>query len=77
MFISETWWSETSATNIVGFNFYRSDRDGKGGGVCIYVNNNIKSYIIEDELLNSRVIEQIWCVVELGSERILCGCIYE
>jgi hypothetical protein len=76
VFISETWWSDTSSTNIVGFNLFRSDRDGRGGGVCIFIKNNFKSYIIDDEFLNSRDIEQTWCIVEIGSEKIICGCIY-
>ena len=74
--ISETWWSDTSATLIVGFNLFRRDRDGRGGGVCIYIKNNLKSYIIDDEFLNSRDVEQTWCMVEIGSEKIICGCIY-
>ena len=76
IFISETWWSYTSATNIIGFNLFRKDRDGRGGGACIYIKNNIESYTIDDILLNSREIEQIWCIVEIGSEKIICGCIY-
>jgi len=32
VFISETWWSDTSASQIVGFNLFRRDRDGRGGG---------------------------------------------
>jgi hypothetical protein len=26
--ISETWWSDLSATSITGFNLFKSDRDG-------------------------------------------------
>ena len=76
VFISETWWSDTSAVNINGFNLFRKDRDSRGGGVCIYIRNFIKSYIIEDDIVSAREIEQIWCTIELGSERIICGCIY-
>ena len=73
VFISGTWWSNTSATHIVGFNLFRRDRNGRGGGVCIYIKNNLKSYIIDDEFLNSRDVEQTWCMVEIGSEKIICG----
>jgi hypothetical protein len=76
VFISKTWWSDTSAVNINGFNLFRKDRDSRGGGVCIYIRNSLKSYIIDVELLCSNLIEQIWCIVDLGSERIICGCIY-
>ena len=72
VFISETWWSDTSAV----FNLFRNDRDSRGGGVCIYIRNSLKSYIIDVELLCSNLIEQIWCIVDFGSEKIICGCIY-
>ena len=41
VFISETWWSDISATHIVGFNLFRRDRDGRGGGVCIYIKKDL------------------------------------
>ena len=74
--VSETWWSKESATNINGFNLFRSGRTIKGGGFCIYIKNNIKSYGVNDEYLNSSKIEQTWCIFEVGSEKIICGCIY-
>jgi hypothetical protein len=76
VFISETWWTEISATNISGFNLFRKERDVRGGGVSSGIKNNIKSYIIDYIQLTSREIEQIWCFVEIGSEKIICGCIY-
>ena len=49
---------------------------GKGGGVCIVVNNTrLKSYQINDEFV-SVDSEKIWCIVNVGSENMLCGCIY-
>ena len=34
--VCETWWTDQSATNIVGFNLFRKDREfSRGGGVCI------------------------------------------
>jgi hypothetical protein len=41
VFISETWWSDTAATHIVCFNLFRRDRDGRGGGVCIYIKKDL------------------------------------
>ena len=76
MFISETWWSDVSATNITGFNLFRRDIDGRGGGVCIFIKDNINAYIIYGEFLNYAAIEQIWCIIEIGEEKVLCGCIY-
>ena len=32
--------------------------------------------MLDDEFLNYAVIEQIWCIIEIGGEKVLCGCIY-
>ena len=76
-FVSETWWTDTSLKNIPGYAVYFKDRKfGKGGGVGILVNNSrIKSYEINDGY-QSVESEQIWCLINIGSENILCGCIY-
>ena len=63
VFISETWWSDTSATNIIGFNLFTKNKDGRGVGGCIYIKNNIESFTIDDIQLNSQEIEQIWYIV--------------
>ena len=77
IFITETWWNETSITNIAGYSLYKKDREhSRGGGVCIYVKDSINSYEINDVVLNNKNIEQIWCSIKIGSENILCGCIY-
>lgn len=62
--ISETWWTETSAVNVPGYCIYKKDREkGKGGGVCIYVTDRVKSYdITEDKFDNN---EQIWYSLEI------------
>ena len=38
-------------------------------------NTRLKSYQITDEFV-SVDSEKIWCIVHVGSENILCGCIY-
>ena len=66
-----------STTNIPGYSLFRKDRSTRrGAGVCIYVQENIKSYEIHDKDLINENIEQIWCLIEVGKEKILCGCIY-
>jgi hypothetical protein len=73
----ETWWNDQSATNIEGFNLFRKDREfSRGGGVCIYVENQIKSYQVNEICLLDNSIEQVWCSIEIGQDNILCGCIY-
>ena len=75
--VCETWWTEESATNIDGFNLFRKDREyGRGGGVGIYVENSVKSYPVSEKCLLDNKIEQVWCSIEIGSDNILCGCIY-
>lgn len=80
VFICETHFNgDKSVSNLAGYQCFRKDRsDGRsGGGVCIYIANCIKA--TTDELpreLMASDVEQIWCVVHLGSEKILVGCIY-
>lgn len=75
--VCETWWTDQSATNIVGFNLFRKDLEfSRSGGVCIYVENQIKSYQINEICLLDNSIEQVWCSIEIGQDNILCGCMY-
>ena len=75
--ICETWWTDASVTNIEGYNLFKKDRELKrGGGVCMYVDNSVKSYDISNIVLKNENIEQIWCSIEIGDESILCGCFY-
>ncbi len=75
--ISETWWTDESVTIIPGYNLFRKDREhGKGGGVCIYIDEKIKAYEIYDICPVELKSEQVWCVVEIGVEKILIGCVY-
>jgi hypothetical protein len=74
--VCETWWTDTSLKNVQGYSVYFKDRIGKGGGVCIVVNNSrVKSYELKEDLLSVES-EQIWCIINVGYENILCGCIY-
>jgi hypothetical protein len=77
-FISETWWTSTSIRVIEGYSVYYRDRISKiGGGVCIYVRNDLVSHVVSNnELGKFENSEQVYCVVQVGNERILCGCIY-
>ena len=64
--------------NLDGYYFFRQDRNeaGTGGGVCIYVHEDVLATAVDIPNLTSRDIEQIWCVVHRGSDKILLGCIY-
>ena len=76
LFFAETWYNRTSDTVIPGFQIHRRDRDGKGGGVAIYIQQEITTLETNSAQLNSDSIEQIWRVIKLGNNSILLGCIY-
>jgi len=64
--VSETWFKSYSVVNVPGYNIYRRDRsDGRRGGcACIYAENSIDSYELNDVGFNLSKIEQIWAVVK-------------
>ena len=77
VFVCETWWTEKSATNIPGYNLYRKDHHfSRGGGLEIYIRDNLNSYPVNEKCLLEENVEKKWCVIEVGKEKILCGCIY-
>ena len=79
LFFSETKFGSTSLPSLDGYSIFRKDRDeaGTGGGVCIFVANHTAATHVDNiDALTSRDIEQVWCVVQRGNERILLGCIY-
>ena len=46
--ITETWFNSNSLKVIPNYIFFTKDRDGRGGGVAIYVKNDINSCEIDD-----------------------------
>ena len=61
--------------NIDKYVIYRRDRDKKsGGGVAIYVHDDLFSSEVADEILRNKfeklIFEQVWCTVQVGKERI-------
>ena len=75
--VCESWWTEVSATNIIGFNLFRKDREySRGGGVGIYIANSIKSFQVNEKCLLDNQIEQVWCSIEIGLDNILYIYIY-
>ena len=77
MFFCETKYGSESLPNIDGYYHFRQDRDkGSGGGVCIYVALDITASPVDSEALNKRDIEQTWCVIHQGADKVLVGCIY-
>ena len=76
IFVTETWWCDSSIPNIDINTLYRKDRlNFRGGGVAIYVENTLKSSQVSDDIL-LQPNEQVWCEISHGSEKILLGCLY-
>jgi hypothetical protein len=80
LMVTETWFTPKSSRLIHGYTCYHQDRlDGrKGGGVCIYVRNSLKSKKIEltQHPPPTTHIEQVWCKIKVDGRQIICGCIY-
>ena len=43
--------------------------------VAIFINNNVKSFQIDESVFNGINADHIWCSISFGAEFILCGCI--
>ncbi|KAI8130510.1 hypothetical protein CVS40_0789 [Lucilia cuprina] len=78
--ITETWYKEfiyDSAVSIPGFKLFRKDRSGcRGGGVCLYIRNNLKTGNIFDEQYDVNV-ESLFVEIILEHNSVaLLGVIY-
>ena len=80
--VSETWFKKhhnDNFTTINDYKTYRNDRKKrKGGGVAIFVNNNISSthYIIPDTINSIESFETIWTKVNKSNSDYFICCIY-
>ncbi|CAH2016088.1 unnamed protein product [Acanthoscelides obtectus] len=73
--ISETWLSKDISNDHIrmnGYNCYRCDRDGRGGGVAVFVNNHYNSSIISF----GQGLEYIWLKVQLPKQKVAIGIFY-
>ena len=77
--ISETWLTANipdSFIHISQYNIYRCDKD-RGGGVCIYVRENLKVTQINLNIPRTEGIEDLWISVQCRKlPSIIVGCIY-
>ena len=76
--LSETWLSGDimdSEIDIVGYKLYRADRKTRGGGVAVYVRDDICT--IQRDDLESPDVESVWLQVNLPkSHAFLVGTFY-
>ena len=77
LFFCETWFEEGFELRLENYDgFFKNRTSSTGGGVCIYVKNNLKLSEINDGILSSEKIEQIWVSIKVQDENVLAGCIY-
>ena len=76
--ISESWLDSTvfdSEIHIDNYNILRKDRERRGGGVCLYIRDDL-AFNPRPDLLHNE-LEATWCELLLPkSKPILCGVIY-
>lgn len=77
MAISETHLNDTiedSEVNIQGYNVFRMDRDGKGGGTACYIKEHIPAKVRKD--LGMGGVEALWLQVHLPHLKpiLICCC---
>ncbi len=77
IFVCETWFTEDSLVNIANFRCFNRNRlEDEHGGVVIYVKDDLIAMETQNKFLNDSNIEQIWCSIDIGLDKILLGCMY-
>lgn len=76
--VSETWFTQSTTDSLIrlnGYNVFRSDRVRHGGGVAIYIKNNIISKV-RLKSCNEEKVEYIFVEIVSSGRKMLIGCIY-
>ena len=77
--ISEIWLNSSilNAEVEIGYKIHRRDRKCKrGGGVCIYIRNNLKSKVLKDLLYISDVgLHKLWVQIQLNKNKSIIVCV--
>ncbi len=55
---------------------HTSNRSSHGGGVAIFVSEEIEAFDIQTPALLNEQVEQVWCGLRIGADKILAGCVY-
>lgn len=77
--VSETWLNANIPTHIInipGFNFVRKDRNGRGGGIGVYVKNEIKYTSVFANFCTIDGIEYMCTEIKTGNSNLLLCTIY-
>ncbi|CAH1986936.1 unnamed protein product [Acanthoscelides obtectus] len=76
--VTEIWLTSNIPTEVVKvpeYNFYRRDREGRGGGIGIYIKSMYQVRLVDFGIDTSTVVESIWLEVTLHKEKCI-GVIY-
>ncbi len=91
VFVTETWFKETSLMHMYQYDLYKVTRDSNLSDSDERIETNKKeerrrigyiykkkltSYEVTEKCFSSEKCEQIWCEIKLKSEKVLIGCIY-
>lgn len=81
--VTETWLNNKIPDNMVyipGYTLYRKDRGSDGGGVCIYIRNNIAGHTVTSyvsaKFNTVGPVESLWLEVSISKIKFLVACIY-
>nr|CAI5854168.1 unnamed protein product [Callosobruchus analis] len=77
--ITETWLSYKIPNELIdidGYRFYRADRGSTGGGVSVYVRNNIDASKYQITSQESGALEALWLNVKVQNVTIKIGFLY-
>ena len=75
--VSESWLNENISSQLVnfpGFKLYRNDRTSRGGGVCMYIRENIQTKIIHSS--TNSILEFLCIELYNGNDKCLLVVMY-
>lgn len=78
--LSETWLSNDIDSDIIslqGYNLFRKDRTGRGGGVALYLKTSFNCEVVSlDSLANNNLFEHLWVKFKANHRTFLISSIY-
>ena len=72
--VNETWLSNSHEITIADYDVFRCDRDGRGGGVALYVKQIFKPMVVSE--LSYANLECVWVKITVSNRNILIGSCY-
>ena len=75
--LSETWLTpniDDEHISLANYDIHRKDRDGRGGGVCVYISSTLPNKRRQD--LEEPTLELIWTEISVTPKPILIGVAY-